>query len=417
MKIALVSRSDLGGGAARAAFRLHRALIAAGDDSRMFVGLRQSGLDSVVAAPGRISLAWDMLRPALAHALVRQKIAPDGAWRSIAWLPGFLPRRLLAAAPNVVNLHWVGDETLSVSEIARLARTLPLVWTLHDMWPFCGAEHYAAEDTDATWRKGADQSDGVDAWTWCRKERAWRDIPPIHLIAPSRWIAACAEESALMRDWPRTVIPNPLDTERFRPLPRSLARDALGLPQQVPLVLFGRFGGDEDKRKGWDLLRDALGHLARSVPTARCVVIGQNPPAQPPDFGLPVHWLGMLHDDVSLALAYSAADVTIVPSRQDNLPQLATEAQSCGCPVAAFAIGGLADIVEHCQTGYLAAPFNVADLARGVAWILEDLPRHATLAAEARSRAVRLWSPEAVIPPYIEAYRIASADFYARGGR
>lgn len=417
MKISLVNRSDLGGGAARAAFRLHRALLAVGNDSRMFVGLRQSGLDSVVAASGRISLAWDMLRPALAHALVRRKIAADGAWRSIAWLPGFLPRRLFAAAPDVVNLHWVGDEMLSVGEIARLARALPLVWTLHDMWPFCGAEHYAAEDANATWRIGASPGDGVNAWTWRRKARAWRGIPRIHLIAPSRWIAACAQESALMRDWPRTVIPNPLNTDRFRPLPRELARDALGLPQQVPLVLFGRFGADEDKRKGWDLLRDALGHLARSVPAARCVVVGQEAPAHPPDFGLPVHWLGMLRDDVSLALAYSAANVTIVPSRQDNLPQLATEAQSCGCPVAAFAMGGLADIVEHGQTGYLAAPFDAAELARGMAWILEDLSRQATLAVAARGRAVRLWSPEAVIPRYIEAYRVAIADFSARERR
>jgi len=117
--------------------------------------------------------------------------------------------------------------------------------------------------------------------------------------------------------------------------------------------------------------------------------------------------MGHLHDDTTLALLYSAADVTVVPSRQDNLPQSGTEAQTCGCPVVAFNVTGLPDVVEHGTTGYLAEVYSSEDLAKGIAWVLEDAERHAQLGAQARERAVLLWSPDVVVPQYLEVYQAA----------
>jgi glycosyltransferase involved in cell wall biosynthesis len=166
-------------------------------------------------------------------------------------------------------------------------------------------------------------------------------------------------------------------------------------------------GGSRDPRKGFDLLQQALLRLReqRAPDDILCVILGQEKPAQPPDIGFPARWLGQLHDDAALALAYNAADVTIVPSRLDNLPQTGTEAQACGCPVVAFHTGGLPDIVEHETTGYLASPFDTESLARGIAWVLEDPARRDRLAAGARARALQLWSCDSVVPRYLDVYR------------
>jgi len=419
MKIAIVSHSDLAGGAARAADRLHREFLAAGLDSRMHVSFKHSKSASVVEPATRTGRAWSLLRPALAHAIQGLQRSGDQNWRSLGLLPGFADRRLLAEAPDVVNLHWIGDETLSIGEVARLARRRPLLWTLHDMWPFCGAEHYTDERATARWRHGYPVSSrpssqaglDIDRWTWSRKAAAWRDIPPIHLVAPSRWMAACAAQSALMQNWPLTVIPNVLDLNKFRPMPRGTARQILGLPIDGPMLLFGSIGGNEANRKGWDLLSQSLANLASAHPDVTCVIIGQDRPANPPDLGLPTRWLGMLHDDTSLALAYAAVDVTVVSSRQDNLPQMATEAQACGCPVVAFNTGGLSDAVEHLCTGYLAQPFDAGDLANGIRWILADTERGAGLGGAARRRSERLWSADVVVAQYLSAYRQAMDDF------
>lgn len=419
MKISIVSYSDLAGGAARAADRLHREFLGAGLDSRMHVSFKHSKSASVVEPTTRTGRAWALLRPALAHAIQGLQRSGDQNWRSLGLLPGLASRRLLREAPDVINLHWIGQETLSIGEVAGLARRRPLLWTLHDMWPFCGAEHYTDEHPTARWRHGYPASSrpssqaglDIDRWTWRRKAAAWREIPPIHLIAPSSWIADCAAQSVLMRTWPVSVIPNPLDLHRFRPMPRATARQILGLPINGQMLLFGSIGGNEASRKGWDLLCQSLTNLASTHPDVTCVIIGQDRPANPPDFGLPTCWLGMLRDDTSLALAYAAVDVTVVSSRQDNLPQMATEAQACGCPVAAFNTGGLPDVVEHLSTGYLAQPFDASDLANGIRWILADTERGAGLGAAARRRAERLWSADVVVAQYLSAYRRAMDDF------
>lgn len=419
MKIVIVSHSDLAGGAARAATRLHRGLLAAGLDSRMHVTQKQSNAASVIAPITRFGRAWNLLRPALGHAMVGLQKSEDRSWRSLGLLPGLADRKILAEEPDVVNLHWIGDETLSIGEVAHLARCSPVVWTLHDMWPFCGAEHYADEHPNARWRLGYPRSSrpttqtgiDLDRWTWRRKAAAWRDIPPIHLIAPSRWIAGCAAQSSLMREWPTSIIPNALDLNRFRPMPRSTTRQILGLPTDGPMLLFGSIGSNEAQRKGWNLLTETLAHLAGTHPEPVCVIIGQDQSVNAPPLALPTHWMGTLHDDLSLALLYTAADVTVVPSRQDNLPQMATEAQACGCPVAAFHIGGLSDVVDHLTTGYLAQPFDTADLARGIGWILGNAERHTQLRESARRRAKQLWSADVVLAQHLSVYRQAIADF------
>jgi glycosyltransferase involved in cell wall biosynthesis len=294
---------------------------------------------------------------------------------------------------------------MSIADIGRL--TKPTVWTLHDMWAFCGAEHYTEghryrEGYSAANRPIHESGFDLDRWTWRRKQQHWRR--PFQIVTPSRWLAGCVEQSQLMRDWPVTVIPNPIDTTVWCPVDKLLARRTLNLPPDALVVLFGAVGGDEDPRKGFDLLRDALQQLRGRLEGLELVVFGQLAPAQELSLGFPVRRTGYLHDDEKLRLLYSAADAVAVPSRLEAFGQTASEAHACGTPVVAFNTGGLADIVAHRQTGYLSEPFDVQDLAAGIEWVLRATQSDPALGSAARERACRLWDSRIVARQYADLY-------------
>jgi glycosyltransferase involved in cell wall biosynthesis len=207
-----------------------------------------------------------------------------------------------------------------------------------------------------------------------------------------------------MRDWPISVIPNPIDINLWQPMRRNLAREILQLTPHVPIILFGAWNGTTDKNKGFDLLVEALGFLGDKVPNLTLVIFGESPPRLPLDLRIPVYYIGRISDSISLRLLYCAADATIVPSRYESFGQTASESHACGTPVIAFNTSGLKDIVEHERSGYLADSFNAADLAHGIEWTLSDKDRHSRLALRARERAVENWSYGVVASAYRECY-------------
>lgn len=409
----LATQDTRGGGGFKASERLHRAYQKNNIYSKMCVATKYTDLYTVNGPETKVQKAANLLKPVLVQQMMRLQLSSNRLSKSPALLPSGLTRKLNLCEADVLHLHWICNEFLSVEDIGRLKK--PIVWTLHDMWPFSGAEHYGDDGENARWRVGYrsdnrpfdHQGIDIDRWVWNRKRRAWKR--PIHIIAPSQWLANCAKESSLMQNWPISVIPYLLDIERFRPWDKMMARQLLGLPQHTFLVLFGAVGGGRDPRKGWDLLKTALAKVATQIENVAGVVFGQSEPSDSPQLGLPIYWMGHLHDEVTLALLYSAADVTVIPSRQDNLPQCGMEAQTCGCPVVAFNTCGLPSVVVHEKTGYLATPFDVNDLAQGITWVLGDSDRRNRLSTQARDRAVRLWSPEVVVKQHIEVYEKAIA--------
>lgn len=350
-----------------------------------------------------------MARTAIGGLLPALQHTSNPVLHSTSWLPCRLDRELNASDADLLHLHWVQGDMLSIEAIGRLRK--PVVWTLHDCWAFCGSEHYPQNAHDCRYQLGYRPSNrppehgglDLDRWCWERKRRHWRR--PLQLVCPSRWLASCVEKSALLGDWPVQVIPNPLPSEIYRPWPQTLARKLFGLPAEGTLLLFGAIGGSRDPRKGWDLLEAALRDLVQSHSQLKAVVFGQSEPNDPPRLGLPVHYMGALHDDQALALLYSAADVMVVPSLMEAFGQTASEAQSCGVPVVAFNATGLPDVVEHRRTGYLANPYDPAELAHGIRWVLDNSERRQALGRQARQRAERLWNTGRIAGLYAELYR------------
>ena len=408
MKILTINNSDIEGGAARAAYRIHHALRNQGEDSQMLVNKAKSGDWTVSEPNGKLNRKIAKLRSRFGSLLTKTLKTNNKILHSPAHVPSRWHQRLNQSDADMVHLHWVAGEMMSIADIGQIAK--PTVWTLHDMWAFCGAEHYTE---DYRWRDGYKSNNrpayesgfDLNRWTAARKLKCWQR--PMHIVTPSRWLADCAKQSVLMREWPVTVIANTLDTAVWQPADKALARQMLQLPPNVPLLLFGAMGGTRDPRKGFDLLQDALNHLRGQFPGLELVVFGQLAPQTSLDIGFPVHYTGHLHDDVSLSLLYSAADAIVVPSRQEAFGQTGSEAHACGTPVVAFDATGLSDIVTHMQTGYLAQAFDVTDLAAGIQWVLADTQRHEVLCQAARAKALAQWSPEVVAVQYQDIFKQA----------
>ena len=412
MKILNVSSSDGGGGAARAAKRTFETLRNfSGVDAHFLVGKRQFA-DSPTLGLERQFTAGVLM--AATRRVLDQEVllspTPNEVFRSPARLPTSAIRRIREIDPDIVLLHWLGSRMMSIRQIGEIDR--PTAWVLHDSWTFCGAEHYPHGGTDHRFIEGYRRDNrlkgewglDVNRAAWERKRTHWR--APIQLIAPSTWMAEQASRSALSAGWPVVVIPNPLDVAWWSNQTRRDSRRKLGLDPEAPLLLYGALGGDRNSLKGADLLYDAL----KMVPTHHGLRPDKTLEVRTFGGKLGVRQVGPHRvrsvgplDDEGLRSYYSAADVMVVPSRMDNLPQTAVEAIVCGTPVVAFRTGGLPDIVDDGINGRLAEPFSPESLSRAIGWVLGSSERHHRLSSAARSTAWR-WDPELIAKRYVALF-------------
>lgn len=409
MKILLCNSNDSGGGAARAARRLHQGLREAGVESVMLTQNATAPDPSILAPPTQTGRLLTSLRPHLDA--LPLKLYP-GRRREVfspALLPERAGRRIRAQQPDIVHLHWICEGFMRPETLAGLGR--PLVWTLHDSWAFTGGCHIPGECVryrracGACPLLGSRREADLSRILWRRKRRAWRNLD-LTLIAPSAWLAGCATSSSLFQDTRIEVIPNGIDVRLYRPIPRQTARELLGLPQDRGVILFGGVAISGDRNKGGDLLMAALGKLtaARPNPGVDLVIFGAETGAFP-NAGLNTHYLGRLRDDISLSLAYSAADLFVLPSRSENLPNTIMEAMACAVPCVAFNQGGVPGMVSHRETGYLAAPESPEDLAAGMAWLLDDRTARERCSRNSRTRAESEYAIGHVVRRHLELYR------------
>lgn len=390
-RVVHVNFTERRGGAAIAANRLHHGLLTTNVDSHMLVYKKDTAEARV--HPIRLSRIERAVRRAMIHN-ERPSRRDYPAFSGVQWSAGRVStpvqRHLTTIAPQIVHLHWIGDGLLSVPTVKRLGE-YPLVWTLHDMWMFTGGCHYSdgclrfRDSCGACPLLGSTSDHDLSRKTWEAKRRHWGDLP-MTVVAPSNWLAEQVRSSSLMRHLDSQIhvqiIPNGLDLSRFRPYDQRFARDVLGLPPEKPLILFGA-QHINDPRKGFGQLQAALRLLHDQGSDIEIVTFGDG--GNNLDLvGLRHHSLGTISDERLLALAYAAADVFVLPSTEDNLPNTVMEALACGLPSVAFNVGGLPDMIAHQQNGYLAAAFDAQDMAHGIAWILEDRERYARLRAEAR---------------------------------
>jgi len=388
MKTLLLSHSDGGGGAGRATDRLFNSLCEnAGIDVRMHVDFKHSPDPRVFINSG---FGAEQLRSLRIHtdgipAFVTKHENPH------LFSPGrasaLSARKIDSLNADILNIHWTNYGYLSIENIGKIQT--PFVWTLHDMWAVTGGMHYEPDHLSTN----TENYTGIEKWVAKRKLKHW--TRPFHVVTPSNWLSDVVKASEIGRNWSVTCIPNPLDLDLFKPIENSQRTAG------VKNIIVSLGGNLSDSRKGFDLLKEAMPLVQE--PTQLLVLGHDCAPADWPRDMPPTRWLGYLNDQ-ELVQAYSQGDLAIVPSRQDNLPQTATEATACGLPVVAFNIGGLPDIVESGVNGYLATPGDPTDLARGIDVILRNNELRSTMSGNARQKAESLWSPKVVAKQYEKVF-------------
>jgi glycosyltransferase involved in cell wall biosynthesis len=385
-----ISESDRAGGAARAAWKLHRDLRSRGHVSRMLVGRKQSADRDVRSVKrGNGWRAADRLAGEALDRLGLQYVFYPSSF-AVARDPWF-------RAADVVQLHNLHGSYFSYSALPLLSRRKPVVWLLHDMWAFTG--HIAYSLDCERWRHGCGscpylheypalpRDTTAALWRW---KRAVYARSRLTLVTPSRWLASLVRESPLLGRFPVRHIPYAVDTEAFAPGDRAAARRALDLPPERPIVLF--VASDvADPRKGFHALEQAVRGLGEPP---LVVVAGAGEVRS----GIETRGLAELADG-RLADAYRAADVVALPSLADNFPNVAIEALACGRPVVARPAGGIGEAVRHLETGWLGA-----DLAAGLRELLADGELRERLGRTGREVAEREYGLSLQTDRYLELY-------------
>jgi glycosyltransferase involved in cell wall biosynthesis len=414
VRVTHLSVGDVSGGAFRSAYRLHEGLGRIGIESTMLVQDRQSQDPKVL----RFSPPTDSatrLRRISRRFFLRQSRKFHYSRRPVDWNLFTDDRSehaadILRQVPptDVLNLHWIPGLFDYRSFFRRIPKALPIVWTLHDMNPFTGGCHYAGDcrrflDScgDCPQLVSSNVQD-ISRAIWKRKREAYGFLRSdrFNIVTPSRWLAGEAGESGLMKGFSANVIPYGLDTHVFQPREKSIARDLLNVPSEAKVLLFiAQHVGVS--YKGLSTLVEAIGRLEK-IPNLFLLILGNG--QFPSQSAVSRMSLGFVKEERLVSLAYSAADLFVLPTLRDNLPNTALEAMACGLPIVAFETGGVPEIVRHESTGLLVTPSDTAGLAKAIENLLSDCGRRQRMAENSRRIAVEEYALEVQARRYASLY-------------
>lgn len=303
---------------------------------------------------------------------------------------------------DIINLHWVA-EFLDYDTFFR-KNTKPVIWTLHDMNPFRGGEHYlenllGMDHEVPRPREFSERELKIEKQLIQHKKRIISKINNLTIVTPSKWLMKEAQRSEVFEGRPVVHIPYGLDPEIFKLKDKLFCREKLDLPKDKKIILFvadslGKY------RKGYDFLKKAFEML--SVENIFLCAVGATDNKEPDSISNLVEF-GSVSDERTMCDIYNAADVFVIPSLMDNLPNTVLESIMCGTPVIGFPVGGIKDMIQNGQNGFLTTEISVTSLAETITYYLElrnDLDREAI-----RKNAVKLYSQERQAKKYIQLYR------------
>ncbi len=425
MKVVQINTNDIQGGAARAAYRLHKGLKQIGTDCRMIVRYKVSTDDTVLSINLK-KLDEDFNEIYFLNKVIQgqyinaHRTDISNTIFSLPY-PGYdLSRLSVVQDANIINLHWIAyyQSPLTLQKLFTLGK--PVVWTLHDQWAFTGGCHYSAgcqkyrQDCSSCPQLAEDIFD-LPAVILKDKLELFKGAK-LTIVSPSRWLADCARQSMLFKDIRVEVIPNPLETDIFSPMPKSEAKKSMGISEEMLTLLFGAETNNE-KRKGFQQLVAAIKYCLTSSDFRNLVKNGKinifcfgHPNSELASIDIPVSSLGYLNSDEQLRKAYTAADILILPSLEDNLPNTMTESLSCGTPVIAFDVGGIPDVVVHGITGYLAPVGDIQQMGEAILSLIFNHEQRALMGKKGRQLIVKKCSLNTQAGQYQSLFSELHAD-------
>ena len=411
MRVLIINTSERTGGAAVAAHRLMDALNNNGVKAKMLVRDKETDQLTVSALPQSWRQQWNFLWERFVvwtrlhfkrEHLFEIDIANCGT--DITKLPEF-------QEADIIHLHWINQGMLSLNNIRKILESgKPVVWTMHDIWPataichYCrGCEQYQVECTKCPLLPGGSMAKRV----WRQKVRMLQS-QCITFVCCSEWLAGEAKKSALLAGQRIVSIPNAIDSRVFCPQNKQQARQTLGLPVDSRIILFVS-QRVTDPRKGMNYFVEAIQTLVQQHPEMRentgVAILGGHAEEVASQLALPSYPLGYVSDPQRIVSVYNAADVFVLPSLEDNLPNTLMEAMACGVPCVSFRVGGIPEMIDHQSNGYVAQPCDANDLAQGIHYVLAEAD-YDCLCHECVKKVARCYSQQSVANRYIEEYQL-----------
>ena len=413
MKVVHLSSSDLSGGASIACKRISDSLALNGVDSNLLVQKKIS-LDSRVQliTNNLLSRLHYNLRFSLDEGFIRLFTKQSRGRFTNPFVGLDISKHPLILHSDIIHLHWINGGYLSLNSLEKLKQlNKPIVWTLHDMWAFTGGCHYSLDC-----RKFEESCSNCPSLKFSGKKDASQRIfnnksffsdLNLTVVTCSKWLGDVAKKSSLFHDNKIINIPNPVDFQKFRPIDKTLSQKKIGLNPDKFYILFGAMN-IIDERKGFKYLLDALkkikSEFSNSKDKIEVLIFGKANETELKNIPFKYHYFGRFKDDEELIGCYNAADIFLVPSLQDNLPNTVLESLSCGTPVVAFNVGGIPDMIDHLSNGYLAKEKSVEDLINGIKWFVDNQNKLYAVKSNAREKIIKNFSREVVAKQYKELY-------------
>ena len=410
MNVLIINTSDKNGGAAIAAYRLLNALNSSGINAKMIVNDKLSN-DKDVLEIGNKHLNKFNFYHERGEIFLYNGLSPNNLFEVSTAKKGVsITETEEFKQADIIHLHWINQGMLSLSEVKKiLSSDKKVVWTMHDMWPFTGICHYAGNCNNYTNGCGNcpllryPSKNDISRNTFRKKSYSYSK-GEINFVACSNWLKGMASKSPLTVGHHVISIPNPIDTDIYRPLDKREIRNKLNLPVDKKIILFAAVKAS-DKRKGLDYLVEASNILKNYSDKIICIIAGKQNKEIGNKFNLPFKSMGYVSYE-EMPLLYNAADLFVSPSLQDNLPNTIMESMSCGTPCVGFNTGGIPQMIDHQINGYVSEYQNSKDLANGISWSLFNTDT-IQLGANARKKVIENYSNEIVAQQYIEIYKNA----------
>lgn len=413
MRVLIVNTSERTGGAAVAANRLMDALNNNGVKAKMLVRDKITDDITVVGLKGnlkkRFHFLWERwciywhLHFHREH-LWEIDIANTGF--DITKLPEF-------KEADVIHLAWVNQGFLSLKSIRKILKSgKPVVWTMHDLWPATGICHatlgcqaYKGICHNCQYLPNKGSSNDLSTKIFNKKKKLYYNSG-IHFVSCSKWLSEQARRSTLLTGMQISTIPNPIDTHVFYPKDKKQARLHSTLPTDKRVILFVSQRVTME-RKGIAYFTAAIEKLAEQYPSMKqdtvIAVLGGHAEEVTPQLAIPSIPLGYIDNELQIVDIYNSADVFVIPSLDENLPNTIMESMACGVPVVGFKVGGIPEMIDHQKNGYVAKYKDSNDLANGIHWVLDEADKK-DLSNNCVQKVMANYSQRSVAMKYIEVY-------------
>jgi glycosyltransferase involved in cell wall biosynthesis len=406
MKVLHINYHQNQGGASVASDRLVEALNKSKVESKLLVNEKKNKSDHVLSQFHNVfDLILHKVKKILAIYIKKVLGAKNIYKDSISIFPSNLSQKINKSKFDIVNLHWICNEMISIKEIKEINK--PIVWTLVDMWPFTGSTHYTENDFYKYSNKKFDGRKIFNIQNWVLKRKIKYHNKDMIIICISKWLEKLAKESHIFKNNKIYTIPCTIDVNYWKPVDKNLARKTLGFDVKKKYFLFSAFNGINDERKGFDLMLRALTNINIDKKKFIVVILGNadglNKINELYKFNFEIFDQNFNNDKDLLKTIYSACDILIMPSRLEAFGQVALEAGSCALPCVSFRNTGVEDVINHNNDGYLADYLNIESLTRGIN-LLNKESIHSKMSKNIREKIVKEFSYENISKKYKDIY-------------